>query len=167
MTFRVLAAIVGGAVLFISGGAQSQTTNVNFNVSASLASRCVTAATSPAVNFGQYTAFQNTDLVATQTLSFNCTRGITPTITLKPPGGSAAASPVKGVIGGLQFSLAAAQDSATLGASATASVVGGPDIRSYTITGTLAANQPGCAGAGNTGDSCGTDTQLWTLVLAY
>lgn len=175
MTLRVLATVVGGALFCSAVGAQSSSTSTsasaNFEVAATLSSRCQVSGTAPTVNFETYTAFQSQTLTKTANVAFVCTRGLTPTsVSFTPPSatlGVATQTGAKGTIGGLHYELSAQALSPAPGTAATTTTTGTADTRTYKITGTMASGQAGCTGSGTTGDNCSGSTQQWTLVIGY
>lgn len=123
----------------VSMSAQALTVAQNFNVTATLASRCVTNNATPTdLAFGTYTAFGPLVTATPTTISFKCTRNgpaITAAVLTGGTGGTT------GTIAGLDYVL-------VLGAvSAVPGTAPNPDVYNYTVTGTMAAGQAGDATA--------------------
>ena len=138
----------------------------NFTVRVDLTAVCTTAAI-PDLDFGIYTALTGGASIPAPTSAFNitCTRGLAaPTYAFDVAGGSGF-----GVIAGLNYSLAAAQTAIAAGAPATAAlgVVGGPDVRTITITGGMAGAQAGACGGLSATACAGATTQTRTLTITY
>lgn len=161
---RHLFSAVASAVL-LAAFVPAQATDVarTFDVKVALAAICTVSAAVPVLDFGTYTAFAATHTAApTANLTLTCTRGLTaPTF-----GFDAALGGADGVIAGLNYSLTAANGAVVGGTVATPGVVGTADVRTVTISGSMAGNQPGaCA---NTAAGCSAAiTQTRTLTVTY
>lgn len=128
---KKLSLIAALALAGFSMSSQAATVGQTFNVTATLVSVCLTNNATPTdVNFGAYTAFGSAAIPApTTTISFKCTRGVTPT--------GVALDTTTGSIKGVNYSLA-------IGAVTTvAGVAPAATTHSYVVTGTMAAGQPG------------------------
>ena len=146
--------------------AQAATTTNNFNVSVTLSSQCqVTNNATQTVDFGTYTAFQAAPKasVTSASLQFRCTRGFAPVSTAFDaiPANSTTAG--VGVLVGLQYALTAAPVVTTPGTAATAVTIGSGDALTYTVSGSMPADQAGaCATA-----SCGPTIQVRQLIVTF
>ncbi len=142
----------------------AQTASNNFNVSVSLTSQCRQTNTgTQTVDFGTYTAFQAgaQASVASANLTFECTRGFTPTSTAFDVVNGTAAG--LGVVQGLQYALSTAAPTTGAGTAATTATIGTGDTKTYVVSGSMPALQAGdCALA-----SCGPTTQLRTLIVTF
>ena len=142
------------------------TASNNFNVSVSLTSQCRQTNTgTQTVDFGTYTAFQAgaQASVGSASLTFECTRGFSPTSSAFDavlPDSTAAGV---GVVQGLQYALTAAAPTTVAGTAATSVIIGTGDTKTYVVSGSMPADQAGaCALA-----SCGPTTQLRTLIVTF
>ena len=159
--FRLLAAAL--AVASLTPVAQAATVNNSFTVSVTLASRCVaTNSGAGTLDFGTYTAFQGSaqSPAAPVTLTFDCTRGLAPvSVAFDVVNGSAAGV---GVLAGLQYSLTTSAAVTVAGIAASTATIGTADAVSYSVGGTMPANQAG---------TCGTATcaasHTRTLIVTY
>jgi hypothetical protein len=133
----------------------------DFTVSVTLSSQCEAKdSATKTLAFGTYTAFQDTALNATGiNIEFQCTRGLAPTsVAFDTANGTAAGG---GVIAGLNYDMEFAAAVVTDGDEATSAVgeIGTADVRSYAISGTMAAEQAGTDGA--------TASHTRTLIVTY
>jgi hypothetical protein len=133
----------------------------SFNVTTNLTAACqIVTAPTPVLDFGAYTAFGSAANAApTATIGLQCTRNLATPVLFAFDGGTG-----YGVIAGLNYNVTASSATTTAGAAATAVAggVGGPDMRTVTLTGSMAAGQAGdCAGA-----SCAA-TVTRTLTITY
>jgi hypothetical protein len=131
---------LSAVTLALSGQAQAGTAAQNFNVTATLTSKCQAKSLSGPVAFGAYTAFGSaTNTAPTATIVFECSRGLAPS--------GAALDNASGTLQGVHFTLALDSSTAgtlsTAGAAATASTGATADERTYVVTGTMASGQPG------------------------
>jgi hypothetical protein len=139
--------------------AMAQTATGNFDVNVTLTSACRMTTTTPALNFGTYVAFRNTDLTATPVaIAFECTRGLA----VSPPNvqfdttngtttGPAATATGEGVLAGLRYTMSVSNTASTAGAApvvANLGDIGTAATYTYTVTGSMPANQAGTAAAG-------------------
>ena len=152
--------------------AQAATVNSSFAVSVSLNAIC-TASNSAAttLGFGSYTAFQTAANTASVALTFSCTRGLTaPTFSFDSANGS---TDGHGLLAGLNYALAATNAATTSGTAATAVAngTGTADVRTVTVTGTMAGGQAGdCtqSTATSTASACAaTASHNRTLTVTY
>lgn len=144
------------AAAAIAPAAFAQTTvGQNFNVTASLVTRCVSNNASPTdLDFGAYTAFSGAATPApTTSISFRCTRGLAATP-------SASLGNTTGSIAGLAYTLSVGTGTLTAAQSGAAGTSGTYDVYTYTVTGGMAANQAGDA-------SASAVAQVQTLTISY
>jgi hypothetical protein len=181
MKFRLVTVLALAGTLSSIVPVQAATVGQNFNVSTAFTPTCVTNNASPAaLSFGAYTAFGTESPTPTTTISFKCSRALTPgninfdTVSTDSTSSSGALTATAGgVVAGLQYTLAvAAAAKTTTGSAATASAVGSADVYTYTITGAMASGQAGCnlasIGANTAGDVNGCSaTQTRTLTIVY
>ena len=149
--------------------AQAATVTSNFDVTVTLAARCVaTNSATLTLGFGSYDAISGGAATPAPTgaLTFNCTRNLAaPVVSFD----GVTTNPTYGVIAGLNYSVTAAAAAITAGTAATAvsGGVGTPDAYSYTLTGAMPANQAGACAA-NTATACNTLTTVTrTMTLTY
>lgn len=135
----------------LGNSAQAVTTANAFAVNVNLTAQCLVNTAAAPLNFGTYTAFSATAITATTAVSFKCTQGTTLT--------SVALDAASGAIAGLAYTLAVGPNTGALGTAGSATVAATADVATYTVTGTMAANQPGM------GSGAGTATR--TLTLTY
>lgn len=146
---KFLTSVVAAATLLaaVVPVAHAAAVNSTFAVSVSLSAIC-TASNSAATTlaFGTYTAFQVAPNTGSVALTFNCTRGLAaPTFSFDSASGSVTGG---GVLAGLNYSLVATNAATTAGTAATAAAggTGTADVRTVTVTGTMAGGQAGdCA----------------------
>ena len=151
------------ALLSAATAADAATVNNNFTVSVTLASRCVATNSGAAtLDFGTYTAFQGSAQTpaAPVSLTFDCTRGLAPvSVAFDVVNGTAAGV---GVLAGLQYSLSASSATIVAGTAASTATIGTADAVSYSVNGSMPANQAG---------TCGTATcaasHTRTLIVTY
>lgn len=159
---KFLASTFAVSLLSIAAtSAQSATlAPTNFDVSANLTAACQIVAGTPVLDFGTYTAFGSATTPApTATIGLQCTRNLATPTSFAFDGGTG-----YGVIAGLNYNVTASSAVTTAGAAATAVAggVGSADLRTITLTGSMAAGQAGdCAGA-----SCAA-TVTRTLTITY
>jgi hypothetical protein len=139
------------------------TVNNNFTVSVNLSSRCVaTNDGTQTLDFGTYTAFQGSAQApaAPVSLTFDCTRGLAPvSVAFDAVNGTTAGV---GVLVGLQYALTATANATVAGTAASTTTIGTADAVSYSVNGSMPANQAGTCGAA----SCaGSHTR--TLIVTY
>ena len=143
--------------------ATAGTVNNGFTVSVNLQSKCIaTNASAPTLDFGTYTAFQGSAATPATpvTLTFDCTRGLAPaSVAFDTTNGTAAGV---GVLVGLQYGLTATANVTTAGTAASTTTIGTADGVSYSISGSMPANQAGTCGAAN---CAGSHTR--TLIVTY
>jgi Spore Coat Protein U domain len=163
---KLLASTIAVALLAMSVSAVQAATlgPATFNVTASLSAACsITSVGTPTIAFGTYTAFQATALNATSPITIQCTRSLAaPTFAFDGATGY-------GVLAGLNYNVTAASAITTVGTAATAVAggIGTADVRTITLTGSMAAGQAGtCAGA--TATACAaTQTAVRTITITY
>lgn len=151
------------ALVSAATAADAATVNNNFTVSVTLASRCVATNSGAAtLDFGTYTAFQGSAQTpaAPVSLTFDCTRGLAPvSVAFDVVNGTAAGV---GVLAGLQYSLSASSATIVAGTAASTATIGTADAVSYSVNGSMPANQAG---------TCGTATcaasHTRTLIVTY
>ncbi len=173
---KFLTSVVAAATLLAAmvPVAQAATVSGDFTVSVTLTSKCeVTNASAPVLSF-TYQAFSTSAVSSTSpiALTFRCTRGIAaPTVafdtgTDKTSSATGATATGEGVVSGLRYTLAVAADSSsTAGAAATTSSIGSAKLLSYSVSGSMPADQAGtCADASGT---CTNVTQARTLIVTY
>jgi hypothetical protein len=141
----------------------------NFNVSVTLISQCTIASAIGNLSFGTYTAFQGGDQPATPvTTTLSCTRGLLDAgvkaafDTVDGDSTAAAAATTAegaGVLAGLQYGITATPGTITTGTAATASTIGVPASRAFTISGTMPAGQAG--------DFTALSSRQRTLTISY
>jgi spore coat protein U-like protein len=143
---------------------QAATTTNNFNVTVTLTSQCqVTNDATQTVDFGTYIAFQATAHAqnTSATLNFRCTRGFAPTSTAFDTVNGTSTG--VGVLQGLQYTLTNTPVAVSGGTAASTTTIGTGDVRAYTITGSMPADQAGaCATA-----SCGPTTHVRQLIVTF
>ena len=152
----------------VTAPAQAANVGSGFNVSVNLTSTCVINVAATALDFGVYTAFGAAATPApTTAVTFKCTQGFGPTAVqfdtvpaLSTASAAGATATGGGVISGLLYSLSVAAPVTTGGAAATNAAGAGADIKTYTVTGGMAAGQAG-SGAG------GAASQARTLTITY
>ena len=132
--------------------------NNPFNVTANLTAQCLVNTAAAALDFGTYVAFGSSSVAApTTAVSFKCTKGTVLTgVTFDATNGSAAGA---GVVQGLAYTMTVSAPVTVAGTAATTVAGAGADVSTYTVTGAMAAGQPG-AGAG-------AGTSARTLILSY
>ncbi len=157
-----------GAVAAMFGAmipaAQAAATSNNFNVSVTLTSMCeVTNNSTQTLSFGTYQAFQTLPQAsaAPVSLAFRCTRGFAPTSTaFDTTLGNAAGV---GVLVGLQYALTTAAAVTVGGTAASTATIGTGDAVTYSVSGSMPADQAGaCAGS-----SCGPTSHIRTLIVTF
>jgi hypothetical protein len=163
---KFLAATITASLFAIAAPATHAATlgPANFNVTASLAAVCtITSVGTPTIAFGTYTAFQATALSATAPITVQCSRSLAaPTFAFDGATGY-------GVLAGLNYNVTAASAITTAGTAATAVAggVGTADIRTITLTGSMAAGQAGDCAAGNAAACAATQTAVRTITITY
>lgn len=174
-------ALIAAAVAALASiaPAHAATASGNFTVGLTLISQCRVVTGTPAIAFGNYTAFTTTALTTSTGISFECTRGFTARPTVSFDDGANGTSSAtsngtatgEGVLSGLRYTLSVAAVNATVpvGQNATAGVggTGGtdgtPDTYSYTINGTVPAGQAGTCAAGGTANCAASHTRVLTI----
>ena len=166
----LLTSLAAAALSLASLSAQAATVTSNFDVTVTLGARCVannSGATT--LSFGAYDAISAGAATPgpTATLTFNCTRGLTaPVVSFD----GVTTNPTYGVIAGLNYSVTAGTGTVVPGAAATAvsGGVGGPDVHSYVLTGSMPANQAGECVPSATAGGCNLLTKVTrTMTLTY
>lgn len=164
-TILVLAMAGLTALGLAAPAAQAATVSGNFNVTVNLTSVCTMGAVGD-LAFGTYTAFQGSAKTATPTsATLTCTRGLTGVQAQFDTGADASDSGLgtnasgAGVVGGLNYTIAATAGAVVPGSAATTSSIGTADSRPYSITGSMPANQAG--------DVTKATTQVRTLTISY
>lgn len=157
--FRTLAVVAAFAALAPSASAQAVSGTVTTQVN--LTSQCRwqggTAPVGVTVDFGTYVAFQTTaNPGSTPAVVFECTRGFGTTPTIAWDGATSG-----GVVAGLNYTLTVSAPARVGGSAATAASIGTADAVTYTLGGTMPANQAG-AGAGGT-----VQTATRTLTVSF
>jgi hypothetical protein len=151
-------------VLLASGAVHAQTVTSPFQVTVTLAQKCIADSTNgtPVIAFGTYNAFDPaiSNVAASGPISFLCTRGLAPISTLF----DAAGGGTNGLLSpaNLRYTLVLAAPTVGTGTAATTADIGTADKRSFTFTGTLLGNQ-----AGNTAGNGVVSTDNRTLVLTF
>lgn len=158
------AAIAAFTIFSVAMPAWAASIDNQFKVSVSLSSQCKAVSSgTKTLDFGTYTAFQADPITSAGiTIQFECTRGFAPSsVDFDVVNGTAIGG---GVLAGLNYDLEASAAVVTAGTSATsaAASIGTADIRTYTVTGTIAADQ---AGAGTTATAPASHTR--TLIVTY
>lgn len=167
MKFRAISAVVAGAML--CGAGHAETVNQSFTVTANLAPKCRAASSNgtPTLAFGTYTAFDTQQVSAPSVnIKFECSRGMTSSLSLAFDASGSLATSDGGVIAGLRYTLSASGPTRTSGTAATAGasgVDGTPDILETNINGSIAGGQAGCA----SGTSECSASQQRTLTLTF
>jgi len=156
--------LIAGALALASAiPATAGTVSNGFTVSVNLSSRCIaTNASAPTLDFGTYTAFQAAAATPATpvTMTFDCTRGLAPvSVAFDTTNGTAAGV---GVLVGLQYGLTASSAVTTAGTAASTTTIGTADAVSYSISGSMPANQAGTCGAAT---CAGSHTR--TLIVTY
>lgn len=171
LTSAVTAATFLAAVVPVANAAVVAST---FNVSVALTAICTaTNLTAPTLGFGSYTAFQTAANTGSVGLTFQCTRGLTaPTFSFDTTGTDRTGTGVVGygVLAGLNYSLAVTNSAiTTAGTAATAASgsVGSADVRTVTVTGTMAAGQAGDCATSTAAACAATATHIRTLTVTY
>jgi spore coat protein U-like protein len=161
--FKTLIAV--GALAAVTSVVQAGTTTNNFNVTVTLTSQCkVTNDSTQAVDFGTYVAFQAASQSQTGTgaaLTFRCTRGYAPISTAFDVTNGTAVG--VGVLQGLQYTLTNTPVANAPGDAASVTTIGTGDVRGYTITGSMPADQAGAC----TSASCGPTTHVRGLIVTF
>lgn len=167
---KLLLASLAFAAMSAAGVASAATVNSNFDVSVTLAAKCVANNSGLiTLNFGIYTAITGGAATPAPTgaLTFNCTRGLAaPVVSFD----GVTTNPTYGVLAGLNYSVTAAAAVLTAGTAATAvsGGVGSATAYSYTLTGAMPANQAGdCGGGTATACTPATTTATRTMTLTY
>jgi len=171
------------ALLFFTQGSVAATVSNTFSVSVTLSSLC-TATSTQNINFGTYTAFGSASTPApTADLVFSCTRGLNgPTFALDTVAGFAtstssgtvgsASATGDGVLGdvGLNYHLSVAGSKSTTGTAPTTATgnTGTADVYTFTVTGSMPANQAGTCTTGNcTNSPTVANGGVRTLTITY
>lgn len=159
--------VLSVALALLSLGASGQviTASKNLTLSAMLSAQCrVASASSGAITltFPAYTAFGGAVTAPSQSINFECTRGLgsTPTFTWDAGGGTTAG---EGILAGLRYSLTATNGTRTSGVApvlGTPGDVGTPDTYPVNVGGSMPAGQ---AGEG----ASGTYTATRTLTVSF
>ncbi len=144
---RTIRATLAFSALFAVSMPLTQAADISndFTVQVVLSSQCRAVATgTKTLDFGTYTAFQATQQDATAIdIEFECTRGLAPTtVAFDAVNGTAIGG---GVLGGLNYDMEYATAVVTDGDAATSAAgdIGTADLRSYEISGSMAALQAG------------------------
>ncbi|RLJ63712.1 hypothetical protein [Sulfurisoma sediminicola] len=139
--------------------------SANFNVTATLNSACTVGAIAD-LAFPAYTAFTAAVVGSTSAL-ITCTRTLAGVLAEFDTAADATSSALAVTPSGtgvmtnrLQYTLTTVKGAVAGGADATTAIIGGGDTFTYTINGSITANQAGTCGVG----SCaGTQTRTLTL----
>ena len=144
-----------GLVTTFGNLAHAATANANFSVDVTLTTQCrVVGTATPSLAF-TYTAFSASAVSQTSpvAITFECTRNLAlPSVAFD--GGT----PI-GVVGGLQYTLAASAATVTAGSAASTSSIGSATTYGYSITGSMPAAQAG--------DATASATAARTLIITY
>lgn len=157
---RALVAVAALSALSFGASAQALTGGVDVKVTLTSKCRLQTVAANPVIDFGTYIAFQAGPVTpAGVPVKFECTRGYgaSPTAAWDTTNGDAAGV---GVLAGLEYQLTASGGVRVAGAAATATTGAGADVVTYTVTGSMAANQPGQ-------NSAGVQSHTRTLMVTF
>lgn len=128
------------------------TVDSTFNVKVNLAATCVINGAAGDLDFGTYTAFGSASTPApTTSVSFKCTNGLTPA--------SVTLDAINTVVKGLAYTLSVGAAVVTAGSAGDSVTAATQDVRTYTVTGGMAAGQ---AGTGS-----GSGSVVRTLTVAY
>jgi uncharacterized protein YaiE (UPF0345 family) len=161
-SLRLLAAALAVAS-FATVAQAASTVNNNFTVSVNLSSRCIaTNSGTQTLDFGTYTAFQGSAQTpaAPVSLTFDCTRGLAPvSVAFDTVNGTAAGV---GVLVGLQYALSTSAATTVAGTAASTATIGTADAVSYSVNGSMPANQAGTCGLAT---CAGSHTR--TLIVTY
>ena len=168
---KLLLAVIAAVATLATAipAAQAATVDRNFNVTASVTAVCTMAAIGD-LAFGTYIAFRATPLVATATDAvLTCTRGLTGvSAQFDIDGTNKTSSAIQqdptgaGVVAGLNYTLLATRALTAAGTAAAANTIGTAATWTYTISGSMPAEQ---AGTCTTGNCAGTQTR--TLTVTY
>lgn len=141
------------AMATIPTQAQAATTASPFNVTVTFTSACLINTVPLNLNFGTYTAYGAASVPApTTAVTFKCTQGL--------PAPAAALDAAGGAVAGLAYTVATgAGTKTTTGTAGTATTAATQDVWSYTVTGGMAAGQPG--------DITSPATRVRTLTITY
>jgi spore coat protein U-like protein len=164
MMFSKIKAVLAIALLIGAPiAAQAGTTPQTFTVTANLTSSC-TVAGANAHTFN-YTGMQGSAITneAAGTVTFTCTRGLTPTVVWDATNGSTTAAgataTATGTAAGIVYTLATGAVTTTAGTAATTTVGATATTHAYSLLLSAAANQPG--------DASVATTSVRTLTLSY
>jgi hypothetical protein len=150
--FRTLAVVAAFAAFAPSASAQALSATVETKVNLTSKCRWVGSAPTVTVDFGTYVAFQNTakGIEGTApTLVFECTRsfGTSPTVAWDNINGTAVGG---GLLAGLYYTLSVSAGVASGGTAATAAGgLGTPQTVTFTLGGSIPADQVGVGAGGN------------------
>jgi hypothetical protein len=134
--------LVVAALVTVPAALAQTTAEQDFDVSVTLTSLCrVVTGQTPEIAFGTYEAFQTAANTDSAEINFECTRNLAiSSFTI-----DSVTSPFYGVIAGLNYELTVAAAAVTAGtaAAAVSNGIGSADILTYTVEGTMPANQVG------------------------
>ncbi|MFL6691760.1 MAG: hypothetical protein ACJ8GO_02255 [Ramlibacter sp.] len=155
---KLLPALLGLSLALSAAGVLAATTSDVFNVKVNFTGTCqADNTTTPAVDFGTYTAFGSPSVVApTAGVSFKCSRGLAPSAVVISSSNAATAT---GAVAGLAYSVTVGAGVKSAGTISTAQDY---DKFTYTVTGTMASGQ---AGAGGTTPTAASVNE--TLVITF
>ncbi len=132
--------VIATGVLLLAGTMQAASLNANFQTTVSFTSTCIAAASAPTLAFGNYTAFGAAVSATAVNVSFNCSRNTA----IVAAGLNTAAPNANGSFGlfplnNLNYLLTLTGPNTTSGASASAAFgnIGGADVYTYAVGGTL------------------------------
>ncbi len=168
-----LAAALASAALLSVSSVHAVDVPAAFTVQVGLTSKCQIQTAATTIDFGTYVAFGAAGTPApTTAVTFECTRGLVPTVAFDVTNGttsaSAATATAEGVLTGLRYTLSVAAPVVGAGTIATAGVggVGGGNgtaaTRAYTITGGMPSGQ-----AGNCATATCTGSHSRSLIVTY
>lgn len=166
---KMLSALLASVALFTLTTSTARAVDVSqpFNVTVTLTSACTLGTISP-LAFGLYTAFQTSPNTASTTAVLSCTRGFGGSVTAifddngtTTDSSAAGATPTgSGVVAGLNYTLSTSVSAPSPGNAASTSSIGTADTITYTINGSMPADQAGTS-------STGLQTQARTFTITY
>jgi spore coat protein U-like protein len=159
---------IGSALAVMAPTAQAAAGTANFNVTATLQSACTVGAIAD-LAFGTYIAFEG-DKTASTTALITCTRnlpGVTAEYDAAGGGAGFATLPTSNGLldNGLRYTLTTTKGAVTNpGGGASLTSIGGGDIFTYTINGTILSQAGTC---GLLSGVCPATTQVRTMTLNF
>ena len=157
------------AALALCGAANAAVVNANFAVTVNFTSACQVSATNPTtLAFPAYTAFGTAVSLTPATFSFECSRGAGAVATFAMGGGVGSSSTVANTgyfsTAGLNYFLTISASTNAPGTAATAAnnAIGGPDVVSVNVGGTI----PQQAGITNSAIAA-VDTDNRVLIITF